>query len=49
MRTAEELRPEALAADPPARSGELREPDLVELASLDPTIRYDIRYDFVDA
>ena len=40
----EALRDAALAAAPPAETGEFREPDLVELSSLDPTIRYDIRY-----
>jgi CubicO group peptidase (beta-lactamase class C family)/D-alanyl-D-alanine dipeptidase len=44
VRPVAELRAEALAAAPPAESGTLREPDLVELNSLDPTIRYDIRY-----
>jgi D-alanyl-D-alanine dipeptidase len=39
-----ELREAALSASPPAESGDLRAPDLVELSSLDSTIRYDIRY-----
>ncbi len=39
-----QLRREALAATPPAQPAGLREPDLVDLASLDPTIRFDIRY-----
>ena len=39
-----ELRPIALAATPPAETGEFRQSDLVELTSLDPTIRLDIRY-----
>lgn len=43
VRPIDDLREAALAASPPAE-GELREPDLVELRSLDPTIRYDIRY-----
>jgi D-alanyl-D-alanine dipeptidase len=38
------LRKEALAARPPAESGSFRAPDLVELRSLDSTIKYDIRY-----
>lgn len=38
------LRKEALAARPPAESGSFRAPDLVELRSVDSTIRYDIRY-----
>jgi CubicO group peptidase (beta-lactamase class C family)/D-alanyl-D-alanine dipeptidase len=40
----EELRRAALAATPPEESGSFREPTLVELQVLDPTIRYDIRY-----
>jgi D-alanyl-D-alanine dipeptidase len=40
----EELRAEALAAQPPTQSDDLLEPDLVELQDLDSTIRYDIRY-----
>lgn len=39
-----DLRPEALAADPPAEDGDFRAPDLVEPTALDPTIRLDIRY-----
>jgi CubicO group peptidase (beta-lactamase class C family)/D-alanyl-D-alanine dipeptidase len=35
---------EALAAAPPRESGQFREPELVELARLDPTIKLDIRY-----
>ncbi|HVG19697.1 MAG TPA: M15 family metallopeptidase, partial [Blastocatellia bacterium] len=35
---------EALAAGPPSAGGEFSEPDLVELARLDPTIRLEIRY-----
>ncbi len=38
------LRPRALAARPPAETGRFREPELVDLATLDPTIRFDIRY-----
>ena len=44
VRPVEELRREALAASPPAETGEFRESDLVELVRLDPTIRLDIRY-----
>jgi D-alanyl-D-alanine dipeptidase len=44
VRPATDLRREALASSPPKESGALRTPDLVELRSLDPTIRYDIRY-----
>ena len=40
----EELRREALAAHPPHDSGEVLNPDLVELVKLDPTIKLDIRY-----
>jgi len=39
-----ELLPSALAATPPIESGDLRKTDLVELATLDPTIKLDIRY-----
>jgi CubicO group peptidase (beta-lactamase class C family)/D-alanyl-D-alanine dipeptidase len=39
-----ELRRRAMAATPPHETGEFRKPDLVELASLDPTIKLDIRY-----
>ena len=39
-----ELLPIALAAKPPAESGEFRKSDLVELTTLDPTIKLDIRY-----
>jgi len=34
----------ARTATPPAESGSFRDPDLVDLASLDSTIRFDIRY-----
>jgi D-alanyl-D-alanine dipeptidase/CubicO group peptidase (beta-lactamase class C family) len=43
-RPVEELRQAALSARPPRESGTFREPDLVELQSLDASIRYDIRY-----
>src|SRR6185503_19660683 len=39
-----ELRAEALAASPPVENGPRRASDLVELATLDSTIRFDIRY-----
>ncbi len=39
-----ELRKQALAAHPPAEKGAFRSTDLVELASVDPTIKLDIRY-----
>ncbi|RIK75958.1 MAG: serine hydrolase [Planctomycetota bacterium] len=44
VRPIDELRKEALAATPPAEQGPFREPDLVELVKLDPTIRLDVRY-----
>jgi CubicO group peptidase (beta-lactamase class C family)/D-alanyl-D-alanine dipeptidase len=43
-RPVEELRAAALKATAPAPRGELNMPDLVELTSLDPTIKLDIRY-----
>ncbi len=39
-----ELRRAAAKARPPQQQGNFLKPDLVELRSLDPTIRYDIRY-----
>ncbi len=44
LRPVKELLREALAAQPPKEDGEFRQPDLVELAKLDPTIKLDIRY-----
>ncbi len=44
VRPIAELRAAAVAASPPREPGEFRDTDLVELQSLDPTIRYDIRY-----
>lgn len=44
VRPVEELRQEALKAQPPVEHGEFRKPDLVELITLDPTIKLDIRY-----
>ncbi|HKM66508.1 MAG TPA: M15 family metallopeptidase [Candidatus Acidoferrum sp.] len=38
------LREEALKLSPPEEAGPFREPDLVELATLDPAIHLDIRY-----
>ena len=43
-RSIDELRQEALAASPPHENGQFREPDLVDLASLNTTIHLDIRY-----
>jgi CubicO group peptidase (beta-lactamase class C family)/D-alanyl-D-alanine dipeptidase len=39
-----ELRRQTLAEQPPREAGEFRTPDLVEIATLDPTIKLDIRY-----
>src|SRR5271166_6352135 len=39
-----ELRAEALAAKPPAEPAPFRQPDLVELVKLDPSIKLDIHY-----
>jgi D-alanyl-D-alanine dipeptidase len=44
VRPIDELRKEALAAQPPPEKGPFREPDLAEPVKLDPTIRLDIRY-----
>ena len=44
VRPVAELLPIALAATPPVEPGEFRPADLVELKTLDPTIKLDIRY-----
>jgi D-alanyl-D-alanine dipeptidase len=44
VRPVSELRKEALAAQPPREVGDFRQPDLVELITLDPTIKLDIGY-----
>lgn len=44
VRPVAELLPLALAATPPLESGELHTPDLVDLATVDARIRFDIRY-----
>jgi CubicO group peptidase (beta-lactamase class C family)/D-alanyl-D-alanine dipeptidase len=44
VRAVDDLRKEALAASPPREPASPRSPDLVELRSLDSTIRYNIRY-----
>jgi D-alanyl-D-alanine dipeptidase len=44
VRPVAELLPIALAATPPAEAGDFRKSDLVELTSLDATIKLDIRY-----
>ncbi len=43
-----ELRAESLAASPPHEAGPFRQPDLVELTRLDPTIQLDVRYATAD-
>src|SRR4051812_15294316 len=44
VRPVSELLPLALEASPPVEQGKFRPADLVELATLDPTIKADIRY-----
>jgi len=44
VRPVAELLKEALTAQPPAETGNFRQPELVELTKLDPTIRLDVRY-----
>jgi D-alanyl-D-alanine dipeptidase len=44
LRSIDELRQEALAVSPPHEEGHFRDPDLVDLAALGPTIHLDIRY-----
>jgi serine beta-lactamase-like protein LACTB len=44
LRPIEELRREALADQPPKESGEFRKPDLVDVTTLDDTIKLDLRY-----
>jgi len=44
VKPVDELRRIARAAQPPHETGDFRKPDLVELTSLDPTIKLDIRY-----
>ncbi|MFL5241886.1 MAG: serine hydrolase [Gemmataceae bacterium] len=44
VRPLDQLKKEALASQPPAESGEFRKPDLVDLTTLDDTIKLDIRY-----
>ncbi len=44
LKPVDQLRKEALAARPPVESGSFKQPDLVELTSVDPTIKLDIRY-----
>jgi len=44
VRPVEELRAATLAASPPKESGEFRPIDLVDVTTIDPTIKLDIRY-----
>jgi serine beta-lactamase-like protein LACTB len=44
IRQMEGLRKEALAAEPPHEPGQFRKPELVDLTTLDPTLKLDIRY-----
>ena len=44
LRPVPELQREALLARPPLETGQFKAPDLVDLATLDPTLRFDIRY-----
>jgi zinc D-Ala-D-Ala dipeptidase len=44
VRPVEELRKEALTAQPPQEKGPFRKPELAELVKLDPSIKLDIRY-----
>lgn len=44
VRPVADLRREAITATPPQESGSFRESDLVELTTLDPTIRLEVRY-----
>jgi D-alanyl-D-alanine dipeptidase len=48
LRPVDELRREAQAATPPREKGPFRPVDLVELTTLDPTIRLDVRYATAD-
>ena len=44
LRPVDELRAEALQQQPPREQGAFLKPDLVELVTLDPTIKLDVRY-----
>ena len=44
VRPVDELRADADRANPPAEEGKFRSPDLVDLTTLDPSIKLDIRY-----
>ncbi len=44
LRPIEELRRDALASEPPQEEGSFRVPDLVDLATIEASLRFDIRY-----
>lgn len=44
LKPVDELRKEALTAQPPQERGNFKPPDLVELTAIDPSIKLDIRY-----
>jgi D-alanyl-D-alanine dipeptidase len=44
LRPVADIRKETLTAKPPVETGDFHKPDLVDLATLDPTIKLDIRY-----
>ena len=44
LKSAEELRAIALVATPPNEKGDFLKPDLIDLSTLSPTIKFDIRY-----
>ncbi len=48
VRPVADLRREALKATPPVEKGDFLKPDLVDLAALDPTLKFDIRYASTD-
>ncbi len=48
LKPLDELRKEALAAQPPRESGDFLKPDLVDISTLDPSIHFDIRYASTD-
>lgn len=44
LRPVQEIRAEALKAQPPVEQGDFRKPDLVDLIKVDPTLKLDIHY-----
>jgi CubicO group peptidase (beta-lactamase class C family)/D-alanyl-D-alanine dipeptidase len=44
LKPVDELRKESITAKPPDEKGDFREAELVELATLDPTFKFDLRY-----